>query len=395
MEPFPWHIGVFDAHCHPTDTVASIDRIASLSTRALVIMATRGQDQDAVADFANKFGITKSALDEFNTTDFNKVLGRFVIPSFGWHPWFSHHIYDDTVDTPEHITRQPNKAEHYKNIILPPLEDEQLLLSLPNPRPLSDILAQTRIYLERYAFALVGEIGLDRTFRIPLNEIGNRNNEKDTSFILSGQDGRRLSPYRVDLHHQQTILRAQLHLAGEMQRAVSVHGVAAHGMVFQTLEETWHGYEKRVLSKRARKRRASVDKAHEDEDENLNGKLEEQSSGKGGPKPFPPRICLHSYSGPPDTLRQYLHPSVPSELFFSFSRLVNFSSPASTKAVAVIKAVPDCKILVESDLHAAGEKMDSLLEEIIRIICHIKGWSLQHGVEQLASNWRHYALGHE
>lgn len=105
------------------------------------------------------------------------------------------------------------------------------------------------------------------------------------------------------------------------------------------------------------------------------------------------RMCLHSYSGPPDTLRQYLDPSIPTVIFFSFSRLVNFSSPTSNKAIDVIKSVPADRILVESDLHAAGERMDDLLEDIIRTICEIKNWSLEAGVKQLGTNWLHYAFG--
>ena len=190
------------------------------------------------------------------------------------------------------------------------------------------------------------------------------------------------------MQHQRRILNAQLTIAGEMQRAVSVHGVAAHGVVLDTLQETWRGHERRILSKRARKRRASVDAAH-----HVGGKPEanEESSGSGDPKPFPPRICLHSYSGPAD-LRQYLHPSVPATIFFSFSRLVNFSS-ASSKAVAAIQAVPDDRILAESDLHAAGEKMDDLLEDIVRKICQIKGWTLEEGVTRLRENWVDYIFG--
>ena len=79
-------------------------------------------------------------------------------------------------------------------------------------------------------------------------------------------------------------------------------------------------------------------------------------------------------------------------IFFSFSHLVNFSSN-STKAVAVIQAVPDDRILGESDLHAAGEKMDGLLEDVIRKICQIKGWKLENGLKQLRLNWLHYIFG--
>ncbi|MCJ1459915.1 hypothetical protein MMC28_010294 [Mycoblastus sanguinarius] len=388
-EPFPWHIGVFDAHCHPTDTVSSIDSIAGMRTRALTIMATRGQDQNIVADFADRLGVIEDTLPSLESAEQIETSRGHIIPSFGWHPWFSHQIYDDSSRDEGHSAALPNKFDHYNKVLSPSPKFDQFILSLPDPRPLSALLSQTQNYLERYQYALVGEIGLDRAFRIPGNELVDNGHDRDPSLTPGGREGRRLSPYRVSMDHQRKILRAQLNLAGKLQRAVSVHGVAAHGVVFETLEQTWRGHEKPLLSKRARKRAASVDAAHENEDD----EVESHSPKAGSLKPFPPRICLHSYSGPVDTLRQYLHPSVPADIFFSFSGLVNFSSPTSTKSVDVIKAVPDNKILAESDLHAAGEKMDDLLEDIIRTICEIKGWQLDQGVKQLASNWMHYILG--
>ena len=380
MKPFPWHLGAFDAHCHPTDTVPSLDNIAGMKTRALTIMATRSQDQSLVAHFADSLGVTDDAIPALECTDSGDKSRGYIVPAFGWHPWFSHQLFvDENIEI-------PSKINHYRMAISPsPEDDDEFLASLPNPQPLSDVLDQTRIYLQKYPHAIVGEVGLDRAFRIPGNEIANHGYERDPTLTPGGREGRRLSPYRVDIQHQRNILKAQLDLAGEMQRAVSVHGVAAHGLVFETLKETWRGHANRILSQREKKRSASIEAT------NICAAVK-QSSGSGDPKPFPPRICLHSYSGSADTLRQYFHPSVPAVIFFSFSRLINFSS-ASTKAVTAIQAVPDDRILAESDLHAAGEKMDALLEDIIREICHVKGWMLEKGVKQLRSNWLHYVFG--
>ena len=383
MRPFPWHLGAFDAHCHPTDTVPSVDNIAGMKTRALTIMATRGQDQMLVADFADKLGVTDDAIPALQSTNPCEKSRGYIIPAFGWHPWFSHQIFIDEKD------RTPSKFDHYRMAISPSPENDDFMASLPDPRPLSALLDQTRSNLERYPYAIVGEIGLDHAFRIPGYEIAGNEHERDPALTPGGREGRRLSPYRVDMHHQRRILKAQLDIAAEMQRAVSVHGVAAHGVVFETLKETWRGHERRTLSKRERKRRASSDAVYQLEQKSG---ADEESSDPGDPKPFPPRICLHSYSGPPDTVRQYLHPSVPAIVFFSFSNLVNFSS-TSSKAIAAIQAVPNDKILAESDLHAAGEEMDGLLEDVVRKICHIKGWTLEDGVKQLRLNWLHYIFG--
>ena len=388
-EPFPWHLGVFDAHCHPTDTIPSIDKIAAIKTRALTIMATRGQDQEIVASFAEKLGITSDSLPMLASTEQVVKPQGYLIPCFGWHPWFSHQIYDDVFGNESQRNVTPSKEQHYRAVLTPlPLNDDYFILSLPDPRPLSGLINQTRSHLERNSFGLLGEIGLDRSFRIPGLEMTDNGYEKDPALTPGGREGRRLSPYRVDMDHQRKILLAQLNLAGEMQRAVSVHGVAAHGILFETLRQTWRDHEKPLLSRREKKMKASNVSLPEDEDYSETKACELSNS-----MPFPPRICLHSYSGPPETLRQYLHPSVPAVIFFSFSRLVNFSSPDSKKTVDVIKAVPGDKILAESDLHAAGEKMDDLLEEVIRTICEIKEWSLEDGITQLRSNWMHYVFG--
>lgn len=373
---FPWHLGVYDAHCHPTDSMKHIDDIRNMKAKVLTIMATRSQDQDLVSAVATKFR-SKNAEAEQTPSK--------VIPAFGWHPWFSHQIYDDTGEE----TEQMDKVGHYRKV-LTGNADETLIAGFPEPRPLSDLITKTREYLKKHPEAMVGEVGLDRSFCIPENFSPAGQLDEDSELTPGGREGRRLTSHRVDISHQRAILKAQLNLAGELSRPVSVHAVAGHGVVYDTLSETWKDHKKSVVSKRTRKRRGSVSNAHVGED------IDEEDSGPStGPKPYPPRICLHSYSGPPEALKQYLSPSVPAEVFFSFSQVINFSTSesASDKAREVIKALPEDRILIESDLHCAGERMDGLLEQMVRDICEIRSWRLEEGVQVLRRNWERFALG--
>jgi Tat protein secretion system quality control protein TatD with DNase activity len=375
-----WKIGVFDAHCHPTDIMASIKEIATMNARVLTVMASRSQDQELIVDTAKSYPLdTSIGLDELSS--------RYVVPAFGWHPWFSHQIYDD---------RDPNKnsdpKEHYLAVLSPAPDDDQFLKSLPDPIPLSEYLNETQRRLQQFPFALVGEVGLDRAFRLPYGEfkpIGDlaaaKTRGSTEEYTPGSREGRPLSLHRVSLEHQKTILRAQFELAGKMQRPVSVHSVQTHGVIFDLLQSMWKGHER--PSKRARKRGQSASGAHANEDN------QEAQNKADSPLPFPPRICMHSYSGPADALKQFLAPSVPADIYFSFSSLINFSTVSKEKATNAIRTVPDDRILIESDFHCAGERMDELLKEIILKVCEIKGWGLKRGAQQLKENWMRFVFG--
>ncbi|GAB7357716.1 hypothetical protein MBLNU459_g0379t1 [Dothideomycetes sp. NU459] len=396
-QAFPWHLGVFDAHCHPTDTMDNLAAIPSMKARVLTVMATRAQDQELVAQVADQMGISKQDVGK-DTEDWSKE--EKIVPCFGWHPWFSHQMYDDSAYDNVTSLSDEQRVQHYQSVLTPSSQDRDFLLALPEPRPFSHFLDETKRYLEKYPLALVGEVGLDKTFRIPEAWLPGEKEERDESLTPGGREGRRLSPYRVSMAHQRKVLLAQLRLAGELGRATSVHGVGAHGVVFETLAETWKGHERRVLSKREQKREADAQKRdglapEPSEDGRGDVSTAGTAAGTRRPTPYPPRICLHSYSGPPEAIKQYTNPAIPADIFFSFSSVINFSTPAAGKTEEAIKAAPDHSILVESDLHMAGDRMDGYLEEVIRKICELKGWTLDNGVRQLGNNWKRFVFGME
>lgn len=397
-EPFPWHLPLYDAHCHPTDTMFSIPSIPHMRLRALTIMATRSQDQTLVSSVAKDLGVTdvKCLQDGEDSCK--------VVPAFGWHPWLSHQLFDDTAAQPSYDVNKGEgedeaKKAHYQEVLQPQPEDPAFIDSLPTPRALSDFLNQTEGYLQEHPYAMVGEIGLDKAFRLPQQWSPEDAAQRDEGLTAGGREGRMLSPHRVRMEHQKTVLLKQLNLAGRMGRAVSVHGVQAHGVLYSTLKETWKGHEKEVLSKRQRRQiapNADDDGASSNSDEPPSSKPATKPTEPPQPKPYPPRICLHSFSGAPEVLTQYLDPTIPADIYFSFSSAVNLSTAAGrSKIKEVLKEVPRDRLLVESDLHRAGEDMDKSVEQIVRVVCESKEWGLEEGVQVLGRNWRRFAFGEE
>ena len=397
-EKFPWHIGVYDAHCHPTDSMHTIADLPNMKARVLTIMSTRFNDQELVTKVASDHHYPRS-LDEDRSGNKTKVL-----PSFGYHPWFSHLIHDDLNSE---ISTKLDPQTHYSDILTSTPIDSNLLGSLPSPKPLSEILAETRANLLAHPNALVGEVGLDRAFRIPLGVPGPQHNHP-------------LSKHRVKPAHQIRILQAQLQLAGELNRAASVHVVGGQGIAFETLRELWRGHEIEVPNAKERKMLRQkkgapvVDENMIDAEDMKGADIGEKEVNSPTPalatsksNPFPPRICLHSFSGPPETVQRYLHPSIPVRFYFSFSEVINFSTPgherndgeeevldsSAIRALAAMKVVPDDRLLIESDLNVCGDVMDDLLEKVVRRVCRAREWSLEDGVTRLKQNWTSFAFG--
>jgi Tat protein secretion system quality control protein TatD with DNase activity len=318
-----------DAHCHPTDHPETLSQIDSTSGGSLCAMSTRPNDQSLVATFSQ---------DNPNT----------VIPFFGYHPWFAHLFAIE-------------ENGHYETILKPSPPGE-FLCHLPKPLLWEEYLQQLRNRLESNTTAQVGEIGLDKSFRLPTHT----NGERDIS------TRKELSPYKTSQDHQLRIFIDQCKLAGEFGRAVSVHGVQCHGLVFSTLQSLWKGYEKKSSKKHK-----------------VNGTDGNDSIGR----PFPPRICIHSSSLPVDTLKQYLQRSVPSTIYFSFSTVIN--ARYGQKLLDLIVAVPDDRILIESDWHSEGSIRRNQLQDIARVVISTKKWSVEEGIEKLERNFRQFVYGNE
>ena len=200
-----------DVHCHPTDAPSiAASTIGSLPC-TLCAMSTQQGDQSKVASLA-------------------RARPDRVVPAFGHHPWWAHRI---SLSAPA-----PDHAAHYRALFLspssspsspsspsqPPNADletafARLLPTLPPPITLADVLADVRAHLTEFPTAMLGEVGFDRAARIPFAGANASDGGGDQTF--------KLTPFSTPFAHQLAILEAQLALAVELRRNVSLHSVKA------------------------------------------------------------------------------------------------------------------------------------------------------------------------
>ncbi|NJR41783.1 MAG: hypothetical protein HC767_03095 [Akkermansiaceae bacterium] len=76
--------------------------------------------------------------------------------------------------------------------------------------------------------------------------------------------------------------------------------------------------------------------------------------------------------------------AVGDRIYFSFSAAL--CSKCAKKAAARVAAVPDDRVLLETDLSELDGMNDALLE-IAEFVAQAKGWTLEHTVDQ---TWRNF-----
>ncbi|EAU92538.1 TatD DNase family Scn1 [Coprinopsis cinerea okayama7 len=317
---------VVDVHCHPTDAPEIPPEAMDELEITICAMSSMKSDQKKVAELARSYPSK-------------------VVPCFGYHPWFSYQIAVDPA---------LSKEDHYRRLFLGQVKEateehtqafERLVNLLPEPTPLSSILDEVRAHLIEFPDAMVGEVGLDRVFRVPYDYFAEK---------------RELTPFIVPLEHQLTILEAQLELAVELGRNVSIHSVKSQ---LATLE---------LLSKLATKH---------------------------GNRWYRISIDMHSCGLSPqmwrDTEKKF------TNIFLSLSTVINGRHSNCRKLLQVCS---DDRILSESDFNDVRHVTDQTVE-IIQLIAEVKGWSIEQEwdenvpweergvVRRLKDNWERFKKG--
>jgi len=140
---------------------------------------------------------------------------------------------------------------------------------------------------------------------------------------------------------QKQVFEIQFNIASTMQRPVSLHCVQAHGWLLQFFIDF------------------SKDKS----------------------KFFPPVLC-HSWTGSADTIQSLLKiPRVSKKFYFGFSGAINLTN-SSKKLDAAILAVPQDRIVMESD----RSKYRPGNQRIIGYIAKLRGWTVEETAQITTEN---------
>ncbi|RDB29053.1 Cut9-interacting protein scn1 [Hypsizygus marmoreus] len=272
-----------------------------------------------------------------------------VVPCFGYHPWFTYRIS---------IHPSTSKDDHYRSLFLPTSSQDQcqdpahisayqrLLPLLPDPIGLDYILSELRRNLEAFPEAMLGEVGLDRAFRVPFDYYAER---------------RELTPFTVPFDHQLAILEAQLELAVELGRNVSIHSVKSQLATAELLA-------KMQIKHQENWSRISLD--------------------------------LHSCGLSPESWRDIERKY--KNVFLSLSTVINSRSPNHR---ALIATCSPTRLLVESDFHNV-DKCTERTWDMVKTVAEVRGWPLESEwiddldeddwgtVRKLEENWFRFKKGY-
>ncbi|OBA21743.1 Metallo-dependent hydrolase [Metschnikowia bicuspidata var. bicuspidata NRRL YB-4993] len=305
------HLGV-DAHLRDSEQLMQkLNQDRRISSEGFFnVMSTNRLDLEFLAALIN--------LDESN----------ILVPHFGIHPWYSHLFSIDP---------SLSKIEHY-SLVLSSLP-EDLLDLLPDPIYLEDhiqkIMELTQIcHSMRKAYA-IGEIGLDKLFRIPSNGFYGNQDFKT---------GVKLTAAKVLMEHQRAVFVRQLELANRLEKPVSLHCVKAHGPFFDIVHSSF---------------------------------LEI------------PSVTLHSYTGSPDQAMRWVKEFSKQRrnLYFSFSNFINGEGDRVASLSELTTLIPEDHILFETDMpidrYFLSGREDEYFEQLYKIQAHI---SKSKGVSEAECN---------
>ncbi|GAA6002188.1 hypothetical protein JCM10207_003116 [Rhodosporidiobolus poonsookiae] len=305
-----------DAHCHPSDDDAFDGEVLKgLKTGTLCAMS--------------------SSLDNQETTkQVHAVDPDKVVPFFGLHPWFCHPI---SFEPPESL---PSKEEHYARLFPSPSDSSAphpqlsvVLPTFPPPISISTFLSTLEENLLAHPSSHVGEIGLDRAFRIP-----------NPPHISADKRNQKHTDLATPLEHQIRVVEAQVDLAIRLGRSISFHSVRTPQETVETL-------------KRFKAEKEGWSTIH---------------------------VCLHSFGGSAESAKQIQ--KTHHNIFFSFATIISGRSPHFHN---LLRAIQPDRLLIESDFSHTAE-IDNQIWECLEEMQEAHGWTAEEAVSRLEANWKRF-----
>jgi len=337
---------LIDSHCHfhlgPGGWQAFLHRMPTLSAARFGVASTCPDDWQDILQLYQHTSKTSSSKTQT------------VMPAFGLHPWWAH-------KTPSMDSEGTGTGAGIGT---------------------GNLCEQLEAMLIQVPSAIVGEIGLDRLSArreakrvqkaspIPSSssssssassaaETSTSSSSSSTTegaTSVSGGEGEGEGDWRGIYAIQQQAFTAQLKVAAAMRRPVVVHCVQAFGDLLTILKET-------------RDR----------------GKDRDRDRDGGMLMLMPTKIYMHSYSGSIDTARSLMALCAGScPVYFGFSACCNLHSNSS-KTESVIAAIPDDRLLLETDLEES-EGADRALQSMLAVIAAAKGWGISHAAATTTAN---------
>lgn len=290
-----------------------------------------------------------------NQTDLKAIrstkerLGNRVFAGFGVHPWYSHLFVElNKVNNVNNV----NKLEHYSSVLRGP-DSEVIAQQLPEPVPLQQYIDECLGQCQdtpQWA-SCIGEIGLDKVFRIP-EPVPTRQLLPNDGPGPESRPKTTLSRSRTTMDHQIAIFTSMLDLACAKRLPVSIHSVKCHGKVLEICT-------KKLL------------------DSSVN-------------------VCIHSFTGTLDTLHLWLATFPHERLFFSVSWIINVNRAQAQGQAAstnLLKHIPLQCILTETDCCVDVEPLDSqrrMLTRVLEAIAEAHSMSIEDAAATVQRNFARY-----
>ncbi len=340
-----------------TDAAEIQDR-GKLQVGGMALMSTQPRDFPIVQKLSDslvhlsKTEATKNANFDCVNDDGGECATLDIVRNYGVHPWFLQQAQLDFA-----------KRNHFETDISK--DDVNDSSSLP-------WLSYLRYKIESDTLAHVGEIGLDGA----RYDIDPDTNQK---ILVSTMES------------QIEAFEAQMHLAADMDRSVSIHAVRCWGPLMESLKRIKDTRAKLRKENRTRRKELKRQLELSDRDTDL---LEEYKNIDEDILLFPRNIYFHAFGGKTAVVDQldsiccgkkYDNSSTVSvETFYGFAPIVNFRSP---KTASIIQKIGIHRLLLETDVEDFS-RLSSDLQSNIAYIAEALDMQEEEVLRQTNSNAR-------